>query len=295
MKSLPIVVLAAAVICTLLIAGCTTPAPVTQTPVPTTPVATPATTAPTAVATTRQPLPDITGSWTLVSGVAGMGATNALPGTTVTATFSSDGRLTGSAGCNNYAAAYTTGLPNVLSIANPVATTQKTCNSPAGIMTQETLYLTSLKGAASYAINGDLLTVSDSNGNSILTYRKSAGTPLPLAGTPWVLETYTKISGSTVGVLPSTKVTILFGPGGNLSGSAGCNSYSGGYSLTGQNSITIGPLITTLMYCGEPGVMDQETSYLALLNTAASYDITPDGTLNLRNATGTPVLVYSGS
>jgi hypothetical protein len=38
--------------------------------------------------------------------------------------------------------------------------------------------------------------------------------------------------------------------------------------------------------------MDQETAYLALLQAVTSYEVTGDGTLQLRTAAG-PVLVYS--
>ena len=62
----------------------------------------------------------------------------------------------------------------------------------------------------------------------------------------------------------------------------------------GKTGSLIGPLATTLMYCGDPGVMDQETAYLANLQAAASYEMTADGKLQLMDANGTPVLVYSG-
>ena len=97
-----------------------------------------------------------------------------------------------------------------------------------------------------------------------------------------------------IGSNPHTTVNALFGEDGNITGSAGCNSYTGSYTQRGQNGISIGPLVTTLMYCGDPGVMDQETAYLANLQAAASYEMTADGKLQLMDANGTPVLVYSG-
>jgi heat shock protein HslJ len=43
---------------------------------------------------------------------------------------------------------------------------------------------------------------------------------------------------------------------GTLSGNAGCNEYSGPYTVTG-NQIKIGPLTSTMMACSDPaGVMD---------------------------------------
>ena len=47
-----------------------------------------------------------------------------------------------------------------LKIGKP-ATTLTMCGSPAGIMDQETIYLSNLQGAASDAISGETLTISD--------------------------------------------------------------------------------------------------------------------------------------
>ena len=60
---------------------------------------------------------------------------------------------------------------------------------------------------------------------------------------------------------------------GTVTGSAGCNNYNGGYETDGA-SITIGPLVSTLMFCD--GAMDQETAYLALLGSADSYEVSGD-------------------
>jgi heat shock protein HslJ len=221
-----------------------------------------------------------------------MGASNVLPGTTITATFADDGTVSGSAGCNNYVASYQA-REKTLVIGAP-ATTRMYCDIPAGIMNQETIYLTDLQGAAGYAVEDDLLTITDTTGKTLLTYRKgTAAAPAPLAGITWKLETYKGPGGSMTTALPATNVTALFGTEGKISGSAGCNSYSGGYTHSGQNGISIGPLATTLMFCGEPGVMDQETAYLANLQAAKSYEMTGDGKLHLMDAAGMPVLVYT--
>jgi heat shock protein HslJ len=57
---------------------------------------------------------------------------------------------------------------------------------------------------------------------------------------------------------------------GTVMGSAGCNGYSGRYETDG-GSMTIGPLVSTLMFC--EGAMDQETAYLALLGSVDSYKV----------------------
>jgi heat shock protein HslJ len=286
MKSLIILVCIGVMVLAMLLAGCTMPELPGQVPATgeRTPQVTPVTMEKTPLAGT---------SWTLISGLSGSGTWNVLAGTMITATFGEDGQVSGSAGCNNYFAAYQSRL-NSLTVGK-AATTRMTCENPAGIMNQETLYLSNLEGAATYAFEGDLLMVSDTTGKTLLTYRKGlpVPTPLPFAGTTWALDRYKAADGTMTPILPATAVTVLF-ENGNLTGSAGCNSYFGSYAMEGANGITIGPLGSTLMFCGEPGVMEQETAYLTLLQSAVSYEVS-GAQLILSDAGGMPVLEYSGS
>ncbi len=71
----------------------------------------------------------------------------------------------------------------------------------------------------------------------------------------------------------------------NLTDLAGCNNYSVGYEVDGDN-ISIGPALGTLMECAEPdGIMEQEFQYLAALGTAATYKIEL-GHMEMRTAEG---------
>jgi heat shock protein HslJ len=246
----------------------------------------------TSVAPTVQPLPPLPGTWFLVSGHAGKGTINAVPGANITAIFGVDGTVSGSAGCNRYVASFVATV-SAITIGTP-AVTHGTCDSPSGVMTQESLYLSALRGASTYLIQDEVLTISDSSGNTVLTFRRSEASaePVPFAGIPWKLTSYKGNSGSMEQVIRTTNVTALLGADGTIRGTSGCNSFTGPYSSSGPNAIKIGPIASTLMYCSEPGVMDQETAYLALLQAVTSYEVTGDGTLQLRTAAG-PVLVYS--
>lgn len=237
--------------------------------------------------------PDIYGTWTLVTMNAGGRTSSVLPQTTITGTFSPNGTVSGMAGCNNYAATcQVTG--NRLAIGKP-AYGKVGCRSPTGVMDQEAIFLTNLQGAETYELDADRLTIHDLKGNTLLVFERG-GPPadlLPIAGIPWNLDIYRLESGMQMPVDPDTSVTALFDPSGNLTGSAGCNNYSGSVEVRDGQGLSIGPLATTKMYCGEYGVMAQEAAYLALLQNASSYDLTRDGILTLRNATGTGTLVYS--
>ena len=66
------------------------------------------------------------------------------------------------------------------------------------------------------------------------------------------------------------------------SGNAGCNRYSGPYTLSGSQ-LTFGPAISTKMACAEG--MDVETAYLSMLPNVTSYQAT-DSSLVLMGAGG---------
>ena len=58
---------------------------------------------------------------------------------------------------------------------------------------------------------------------------------------------------------------------GELGGVAGCNTFFGGYE-TDAGSIVIGPIATTMAFCGEPeGTMEQEFAYLTLLGEVDGF------------------------
>lgn len=60
-----------------------------------------------------------------------------------------------------------------------------------------------------------------------------------------------------------------------VSGSAGCNTYSGAAELD-AGSMTLGPeLAVTFMAC-EQAIMDQESEYLTALGRVAGYVLEPD-------------------
>jgi heat shock protein HslJ len=90
---------------------------------------------------------------------------------------------------------------------------------------------------------------------------------LELAGTSWLLLT---LNGEPL--IEDTEITLEFTET-DAAGNAGCNHYSGAYTLDGD-ALTVEEIISTMMACLEPeGIMDQEAQFLALLNSAESYEI----------------------
>ena len=87
-----------------------------------------------------------------------------------------------------------------------------------------------------------------------------------LEGTSWRLVTLGNlqpVEGSTI--------TISF-EDGQVSGSSGCNSYGGEYQVIGEK-LEIGVLMSTLMACADPAMMDQESSYMKMLENAQNVKV----------------------
>lgn len=86
-------------------------------------------------------------------------------------------------------------------------------------------------------------------------------------------------------IIPGTEITAVFGDGGNLSGSSGCNTYSAGYQTNGS-SLTVGALSGSQQYCpSPPGVMEQEELYRLVLSSASGYTV-EGRQLSIRSARG---------
>jgi heat shock protein HslJ len=95
-----------------------------------------------------------------------------------------------------------------------------------------------------------------------------------LQGSAWVVEGIDER-----GIIDSSRVTIEFGPRGQLSGRAGCNTYRGIYAQD-AGSLGVTGLAGTLMACA-PALMNQEQRFLALLGRVQRHEITGDGALVL--------------
>jgi heat shock protein HslJ len=188
-------------------------------------------------------------------------------GTGISAEFSSDGKISGSAGCNRYSGTYNVS-GNSITISSSMATTMMICDQP--VMDQESAYLKALAEAKTFEVKGDTFTLTGADKTSLASYKAQSQ---DLSGTSWEPTGVNNGKQAVVSLLAGTTLTANFGKDGTLSGNAGCNTYSGGYKVTGDK-ITIGPLISSMKSCSDPaGVMEQETQYLAALQSATSYQI----------------------
>lgn len=188
----------------------------------------------------------------------------------VTATFA-NGILGGHAGCNNYSAAYR--LEGDRLSVETIMTTMMACADDA-LNEQERLYLAALDAVAGYTIADGRLTLQNAAGADVLVF--VAVPPASLTGTTWVLTYYHNGAEALVSSLAQTQITLVFGEDGQVSGSAGCNTYQAPYQVEGTH-LTVGAPATTRMLCAEPaGIMEQEAAYLQALTRAATYTIIGD-------------------
>ena len=102
--------------------------------------------------------------------------------------------------------------------------------------------------------------------------------PDALAGTSW---TFVSIAG--VPVAPDRPTSLAF-ESDRLSGSAGCNRFSGSYSVA-DGTLTAEPLMATEMACPGAG-MTQENAFFALMQGPVRLSFPSDGTLEISGESG---------
>lgn len=100
----------------------------------------------------------------------------------------------------------------------------------------------------------------------------------PLDGTAWQLVAM----GEDLPFSESA-LTIAF-EDGQAGGSSGCNSYGGAYTIH-EDKFGMTDIVSTLMACLDPGVMEQEQAYLAFLGEVTGYSLN-EGMLYLTRPDG---------
>lgn len=90
-----------------------------------------------------------------------------------------------------------------------------------------------------------------------------------LTGSEWIL---TALEAQPV--IAEAPITVAFTDELEVGGTAGCNTYSGSYEVDGD-TISFGLMATTRVACPQP-IMEQEASYLAVLDRTQTYAVTGD-------------------
>jgi heat shock protein HslJ len=199
------------------------------------------------------------------------------PDVTATARFEA-GRVQGTDGCNRYTAPYTASGSTV-EVGPRGASTQMAC--PPEVMKQAEAFVGALSRARTYRVVDGQLQLQAADGTVVATFTAQSQS---LAGTSWRVTGYNNGKQAVVSVLSGTTLTMAFSGDGKVSGSAGCNRFTAGYTADGQK-LTFTPAAATRMMCAAAGVMEQEQQFLKALETVATAQFEGDR-LELRTTTG---------
>ena len=217
-------------------------------------------------------------SWTVISIAGQPTAPEARP----TMTFAADGTVSGSGGCNQYNGSFRSDGDRIT--VGQVSSTLMGCDGQRGL--QEAAFLSGLQGATSWrqADDGNLVIGGAAEivaGPGVAEGPPGdppAGEPIAdLAGTSWILADM----GGTAD-LARLVPTLEFGADGTVSGFAGCNTFTGSYTLSGY-ALTLGPLATTRIGCQRPASA-VEAEYLTALSGTTTWAAGDDGQLVLGGA-----------
>lgn len=196
--------------------------------------------------------------------------------TAITVQFDDQGRVTGYDGCNSFNSSYVLDADKITINPN-MASTRKACSE--AVMSQADTFTKLIITSTQYKLGDGVMVLlqGEKEGLSFIGVTNS------LAKTSWDVIGYNNGKEAVVGPISGTNPTITFGDDGTISGNAGCNTYSGTYSLNRKN-ISITTLATTQRECIEPeGVMEQESSFLTYLQKADTWFI-QGNQLSLRTA-----------
>jgi heat shock protein HslJ len=117
--------------------------------------------------------------------------------------------------------------------------------------------------------------------------------PTALTQPTWTL-TRLVVDGQDQALSSTRSATLQFGArDGQVSGSGGCNGFSGRYALH-ETTLQISELSSTLIGCSDPVVREQESQYFDTLPRVATYRL-EGNTLTLSSDRGQVLLTFRAS
>jgi heat shock protein HslJ/uncharacterized membrane protein len=201
----------------------------------------------------------------------------------VTVNFAA-GSVHGFSGCNQFSGSYI--LDGERLVLGTLGGTMMACPEPA--MSVESLFLKSFTGTLHILVAGNDLTLTPENGGDALRFLRQE--PPRLEGVEWEVTGYNNGRQAVVSPMVGTRLTLMF-KDGQVSGSSGCNSFRGSFTVA-ENALTIHhPLAATRRAC-EDAVMVQEQEFLNAIHSATTWNIIRE-TLDVHRADGERVLTAS--
>jgi heat shock protein HslJ len=183
------------------------------------------------------------------------------------------GEVTGHAGCNRYRGRVRIDGPRLR--ISGLTGTLMACDA----VEVETAFRAALGRAGRYEIADGRLRIAYGEGQAMLF---SLEPPPRLTGVAWTVTGIDAGTQAVAPIAPGSNVSITFA-GGDISGSTGCNAFTGTYTVDGQQ-LAITATTTTARMCAEPALMEQERRFLSALSTVATWRVA-SGRLELRTKT----------
>jgi heat shock protein HslJ len=203
------------------------------------------------------------------------------PSADYTIEFRDDGGYFIQADCNSARGSYSMDGMNLTMRPGPM--TLAACPEES----HSAMYLDMLSMVTSFERSEGLLTLKLSDGGTMdfipLPTSASLGGSESLAG-EWRVTGYNNGRGGVTTLVAGTDITVAFGADGAVSGSAGCNNFTGSYEVDGAG-VSFGPLAATMKMCAAEGVMEQESQFLAAMQNSTTWEIR-GAELELRNDDG---------
>ena len=219
---------------------------------------------------------DLTGTSWIVENVTSANEST-IPAIPVTIEFNADGSFGGSDGCNLYDGGQYRQEGDILTV--DLAVTPLT-ERPCDQATTETAerFFTVLGGSHQVSMSEGMLVLTREDGSSIRLVQGEAGgaasgaaggtmpAAQPLDGTQWLLVGY----GQDGATQPMGELTLTFA-NAQMSGFAGCNSFSAPYEVDGERLVIIGDILSTLMACQDNAMNEQERALLDALASVTTF------------------------
>jgi heat shock protein HslJ len=210
----------------------------------------------------QENVPLVGAGWVLESLVSPEGGITISPAIAPVLSFTEDGKLSGSGGCNRIMSDYTT-EGDTISISE-FASSMMYCD---GLMEVEDHFIAGLEQASRFEIIGDRLVLSDDAFINVLTFFAA---DFKLTETQWQLHVF---NGENIP--EELAVTLTLSSDGNegegvVFGSTGCNRFSGTYTMD-EDQLTINVLVVTVIMCDFG--METETAFLEALRDQLTYQI----------------------
>lgn len=221
-------------------------------------------------------------SWTLIT----LDGESPVADTRVTIDFT-NGRISGSGGCNDYNGAYSASTAGDVALSG-IAITAEDCLEPVGILEQEVAFVDALGEITAYQLDGDnrlkLLNRAGEVRMVFTNHAEPAGIGQP-GRTDWVL---TSLNGETLD--PEMTITLMLNTD-TFSGQSGCLTYSGQFTPASDSAMRYVKLFAPYDGSCEAAADEVAMGYLDTLETVARRSPSTDR-LELLNSEGETILVY---